>query len=56
MIVNFNELKEMKKQKERVVMGFLMGYYKNMQDSSGKIHSSRDLKIVYDKVLKTGKL
>ena len=72
MIVDFSELKEIKKQKETVVMQFLIGYYKDMQDSSGKIdipyfikakqtydeliHNSKDLKVVYDKVLKTRKL
>ena len=72
MIVDFSELKEIKKQKETVVMQFLTNYYRDLQISSGKIdipyflkakqtynelvHSQKDLNIFYERIIKCQKI
>ena len=66
MIVDFFELKKIKEHKEKVVLGFLVSYYKDMNDSSGLnipyfieaqktynelIHSYKDLNKYYKKIV-----
>ena len=66
MIVDFKELQEIKKQKESVVMNFLINYYKDLNDTgtvnipyflraknvyNDIIHNYKDLNRFYNKLI-----
>lgn len=66
MIIRFDDLQKQKDYKEKIVMQFLINYYKDMADSSGVdipyfvkarntynelIHNMKDLNISYKKIM-----
>lgn len=66
MIIDFFELKKIKEHKEKVVLGFLISYYKELNDSSSidipyflrakdtyneLIHNLSDLNVAYKKII-----